>query len=209
MIKHILTTALALVVLASCGATDRLAQLAMGQSATPEQADITLVSAEEMLANPGTYVRVNIRNQEAWASFTLVGQNGLRKTWIAPQNLSLTFENGIVVATRGLPRDLMGAEVSQVWDAIQRGGGTAQRQHDIITDQDGITTKLLQCSIASEGTESVTRGEREIPASRYKETCESETLIFTNIYWLNQQGNMIRSLQAVTPDAGYLQIDVF
>ncbi|WP_106358519.1 YjbF family lipoprotein [Yoonia maritima] len=202
----------ALTLLVSCGQsglTARLAGLVTGQSAPAEQVANTLVPADEMHANPGKYLRVNIRNQEAWSSMVQVARNSGRVTWVDQRNVTMTFENGLLVATRGLVRDLMGADVSQSWAAIQRGGGTAQRRHDFITDQDGISTELLQCSIVSEGTEVITRAEKTISTRRFNEKCEGERLTFTNIYWVNQRGAMVRSLQAVSPDAGYLQIDVF
>ena len=205
----------AVLALASCGSLAqsgigaRLTGLVTGQDAAPQAPENALVPAEEMIANPGKYMRVNIRNQGAWASLVQAAQNGDRSTWIGQSNVSMTFENGLLVATRGLPRDLMGADVSQSWTAIGNGGGTAERRQDYITDQDGISAALLQCSIVSEGTDEITRAEIAIDTTRFKETCAGETFTFSNIYWINQQGDMVRSLQAVSPDAGYLQIDVF
>ncbi|MDO6591992.1 hypothetical protein DS901_00205 [Loktanella sp. D2R18] len=200
---------------ASCGEQGasgigaRVAGLVTGQDAAAAAPANALVPATEMQANPGKYVRLNIRDQGAWSSLVQAGQNGNRTTWIGQSNVSVTFENGLVAATRGLPRDLMGAEVAQSWAAIRSGGGTAERRQDYITDQDGISSELLQCSIVSEGTETFTRAEVAINATRFKETCTGENFTFSNIYWVNRQGKVVRSLQAVSPDAGYLQIDVF
>jgi hypothetical protein len=201
--------------LASCGSLGqsgigaRLTGMVTGQTAAPEAPENALVPAEEMQANPGKYVRVNIRNQGAWASLVQAAQNGDRSTWIGQSNISMTFENGLLVATRGLPRDLMGADVSQSWTAIENGGGTAERRQDYITDQDGISAALLQCSIVSEGSDDITRAEVMIETTRFKETCTSDVFAFSNIYWVNRQNKIIRSLQAVSPDAGYLQLDAF
>ncbi|WP_162197165.1 YjbF family lipoprotein [Loktanella sp. S4079] len=201
----------ALVLLTACGESAigaRVAGLVTGQ-APAAQAAPALVPAEVMHANPGKYIRINIRKQNAWASLTQAGTNGARTTWIDQGNISVTFENGLVVATRGLVRDLMGTDLSQSWAAIRNQGGEAQRRHDFLTDQDEISTELLQCSIVSEGNEVIERAGKSISTRRFTEKCEGERLIFTNIYWVNQRGAMVRSLQAVSPDAGYLQIDVF
>jgi hypothetical protein len=201
--------------LASCGSLGqsgigaRITGMVTGQEATPEAPANVLVPAEEMQANPGKYVRLNIRDQGAWSSLVQAAQNGNRTTWIGQSNISVTFENGLVVATRGLPRDLMGADVSQSWAAIKNGGGTAERRQDYITDQDGISAELLQCSIVFDGNETFTRAEIVIDTTRLKETCTGDNFAFSNVYWVNQHGNVVRSLQAVSPDAGYLQIDVF
>ncbi|SFR55555.1 Group 4 capsule polysaccharide lipoprotein gfcB, YjbF [Yoonia tamlensis] len=205
----------AFLALASCGSLGqsgigaRITGMITGQEAAPAAPENALVPAEEMLANPGKYVRVNIRDQGAWVSLMQVAQNGARTTWIGQSNISMTFENGLLVATRGLPRDLLGSDVTQSWDAITNGGGSAERRQDYITDQDGISAVLLQCSIESEGSEQITREAITFETTRFKEVCTGDALTFTNIYWVGRQNSIIRSLQAVSPDAGYLQIDVF
>lgn len=193
------------------GIADQLSKVATGRITGAETAAIpsTSVSREQLLANPGKYLRVNIRNYDRWDTNVQSGSNANRTTWVDSSNVSLSFENGIVVATRGLPRDLMAADVSQTWAAIRAGGGEAQRIHEFLTNMDGISRELLQCRIASQGRDTVERLTTKQNATRFEEKCTSETLQFTNIYWLNDAGAVIRSLQAVSPDAGYLQIDYF
>ncbi len=164
---------------------------------------------DQLAANPGKYLRVNIRNRNQWTTMAAAGTNGPRVTWIDNNSISVALENGIVVATRGLPRDLMGADVTQTWSAIQAGGGNSQRQHEFLTDLDGISAELLQCRIVSEGPETIERLQMRLNSVRFEEECRGEGLGFTNIYWVNRDGRMLRSLQAVSPDAGYLQIDVY
>ena len=209
-----MTFGLAMLALAACGPMnkggmgEKLAIVASLRGTAPAAPD-TNVPAEVLLANPGKYMRVNIRDQGIWTAMVVGGENNGRVTWVDASNLSVTVSNGLVVATRGLSRDLMGADVAASWFAVQRGGGTAERRHDFLTDQDRISTELLQCSIVLDGTEVVARGDTGIQTRRFNEKCEGENLTFSNVYWVNASGNMVRSLQAVSPSAGYLQIDVF
>jgi hypothetical protein len=167
------------------------------------------VTREELLANPGTYMRVNIRDRDRWDTMVKVGENGARTTWIDGESITLTEENGVVAATRGLPRDIMGADTAPTWNAIRAGGGDVQRRVDFLDDQDQILSRVLQCRIVSEGSDPVNRLDLSYPATRFREECSSEGLSLANIYWVNPSGRIIRSVQAVSPDAGYLQIDVF
>lgn len=201
--------------LMSCGETDensltnQVAGLVFGGGeATPAPAS-PRVTEEQLLASRGQYLRVNIRDLERRDTMVPAGSNGARTTWIDSASISLTLDDGIVVATRGLPRDLMGADARSTARAIQAGGGTAERRHDYLTDQDQIVTNTLQCTISSEGSDEVARFGQTIPATRYQEVCTGEGLNLTNIYWVNGARGIVRSLQAVSPDAGYLQIDVF
>ncbi|MDX8355052.1 YjbF family lipoprotein [Cognatiyoonia sp. IB215182] len=167
------------------------------------------VPQDEILNNPGQYMRVNIRDLDRWDTMAQAAQNGRRITWVDTENNTITLENGIVVATRGLPRDLMGADVGQVWAAIRAGGGNAQRIHEFLGDDDQISQQLLQCSIAPKGPDIVQRLGQTLDSRRFEEKCAGEGLQLTNIYWINRNGRLLRSLQAISPEAGYLQIDVF
>lgn len=211
-LKSFLATVV-VIVMASCGplsegtTASRIVGLATGSAApTPTSAGIP---REEVLANPGKYLRVNIRNLGQWTTMARAGANDTRVSWISTGEIGLTLQDGIMVATRGLPRDLMGADVSGTVRAIRAGGGNSQRTHEYLTDLDRISTKLLQCRIASQGPEVIERLQESLNSVRFEENCASETLRFTNVYWVNRAGNMIRSLQAVSSDAGYVQIDVF
>ncbi|PUB11598.1 YjbF family lipoprotein [Yoonia sediminilitoris] len=206
-----------LAVIAACGPLERnsiasqVSDLAISvatgkaSQATPQRG----VSQEELLANPGKYIRVSIRNQERWGTAVESGRNADRVTWVDSDNISVTFENGIVVATRGLPRDLIAADVSESWSAIASGGGEAHRTHETLSNMDSISTEVLQCRIASEGFETVKRLGTEQKTTKFTEDCASPNLEFANVYWVNRQGRIVRSLQAISPGAGYLQIDIF
>ncbi|MDX8350384.1 YjbF family lipoprotein [Cognatiyoonia sp. IB215446] len=167
------------------------------------------VPQEEILNNPGQYMRVNIRDLDRWDTMAQAAQNGERITWVDTENNTITLENGVVVATRGLPRDLMSADVGQVWAAIRAGGGNAQRTHEFLGDDDQISQQVLQCSIAAQGPDIVERLGQTLESRRFEEKCVGQGLQLTNIYWVNRNGRLLRSLQAVSPDSGYLQIDVF
>lgn len=163
----------------------------------------------DILEVPGKYIRVNVSNQGRLDTGVEAGENATRTTWIDGSNLGVTFENGIIVATRGLPGDLIAAEVSETWAAIRSGGGDAKRTHEFLTNLDGISTELLQCRIDFGGIEEVRRLGTSQDGRRFDEKCTGASFIFTNVYWLNRDGDIIRSLQAISPQAGYLQIDVF
>ena len=167
------------------------------------------VSGADMMASPGTYMQVNTRATGAWDTLVKGGENAGRETWIGTTGRSYTFEDGVVVATRGLSRDMMGADASVVWQAISAGGGSYVRQQDYLNDLDQIDTFVLQCVLTAKGSDPASRDDKSIPANRFEEQCQSENLSFSNIYWLGADGKMLRSLQAVSPDAGYLQIEVF
>ena len=214
MIKQVLA-ALTITGLVACGEQEETSLLtevaglvvgSTGSAPAPRQAS---VSEEELLGNPGKYMRVNIRDLGIWDTLVVAGTNGSRTTWIGGLGTSVTVDGAVVVATRGLPRDLMGADAGQTIQSIQSGGGSATRVHDLLDDQDNIVQFTMDCMIEIKGVDQVNRLGQSIPAIRFEELCRSENLTLTNVYWMDASRKIVRSLQAVSPDAGYLQIDVF
>ena len=209
---------LALVALAACGEADdseesdlaaQVVGVVVDVTGGPRPAPQSRVTEEEILASSGKYLRVNVREIERRDTMEQVGANGTRTTWVDSAGIGLTLENGIVVATRGLIRDLMGADVTQTARAIRAGGGSSVRRHDFLNNQDQIETSVLTCEIVRKDMEDVNRLGQTLRAQRFDETCTSDGLSLTNVYWVNGAGRVVRSLQAVSPDAGYLQIDAF
>lgn len=174
-------------------------------SAAPVVEQVTL---EQIAANRGKFILVTVPSTNVTLAMIQGGQNGRRSTWLSNNSMSATFENGILVATRGFPRDLMAADVSGVRAAIAAGGGNAQRIHEFLGDLDQITTEVLQCGIALHGNEAIEILGQSTNVRRYDETCLGETLGFTNIYWVTGNGAIVRSQQAVSAEVGFVRIDV-
>jgi hypothetical protein len=158
-------------------------------------------------ANPGGFLVLNAYNGSLVAAMAAAATNGNRVTFLSAGGLSVTTQNGVIVATRGFPRDLMAADVDGVMRALIGGGGSATRTHQILSDTDQIETLTFTCTVLSQGQETIGILGRQIVTERFNEACQSDLLAFTNSYWIDGAGQMVRSLQAVSPDSGYIQLD--
>ena len=166
-----------------------------------------VVTRAQLDAQPGTVMVVTAYGGASVASMVPAAMNSNRVTWVSADNVSITTDNGMIVATRGFPRDLMAAEVIESRRALAAGGGTSRRIHETLTGNDQISTELLQCSIAPAGAETITIVQKAYATRRFTETCKGESIAFTNTYWLGSDGQIVRSLQAVSPETGILQLD--
>jgi hypothetical protein len=158
-------------------------------------------------ANPGGFMVLNAYNGTMVAALVAGAQNGNRTTWLSANGPSVTTQNGVMVATRGFPRDLMAADVDGVMRSLIAGGGTATRVHETLSDTDQIVTQSFTCTVASQGRETIGILGRRIVTERFGEACQSDQLSFSNRYWIDDDGKMARSLQAIAPDSGYIQLD--
>ena len=134
------------------------------------------------------------------------GTNGNRVTWVSADQISVTLEFGLLVATRGFTQDLMATDVSQVIKALVSSGGTAVRTVEFLDGLDQISTELLQCSIASDGVETLIILEKDYKTEKFNEVCTNETFKFTNVYWINDLGRIVQSRQLVSRAIGFVEI---
>ncbi|WP_178352785.1 YjbF family lipoprotein [Loktanella atrilutea] len=177
-----------------------------GTPATPAPTAPVLTRAQ-VDANPGGFLVMNAYGGSLVAALAAGGSNGSRITWISAEGLSVTTQNGLMVATRGFPRDLMAADVSGVMRALVASGGGATRRQEVLSDTDQIETVTYACNVTSKGRETIGILGRQIGTERFEEACASDRLAFTNQYWIDDSGTMVRSLQAIAPESGYIQLD--
>lgn len=183
---------------------DRLAPLVGIDPPAPVRAPVVNLAT----AAPGEVLLVTILSRNAMAPLTKSAQSGNTTTWVSPGNVTITLENDIVIATRGLNEDLMGADIRGTRAALAAGGGSGTRTHSYLDSEDQIQLRRFTCVVVENGPEKVadTTGSRD--AIKYTETCTTQGLVFNNQYWLtNRGGAMIQSRQAIAPISGFLQIN--
>lgn len=181
----------------------QIAKATGGAAAAPQPA---APAADIASAAPGDILLVTILSRNAVAPLTKIAQNGDTVTWISPGKVSLTLQDGILIATRGLNEDLMGADVSGVRAALAAGGGTATRTHSFLDSEDQIYLSQVTCKITRVGPETIAAATGTREAIKFNETCEGDTFVFANSYWL-EGGEIVQSRQAVAPTSGFLQIN--
>ena len=188
------------------GAAEALKTRLSGAPAEPAPTAPVLTRAQ-VDANPGGFMVLNAYNGTLVAALAAGGSNGNRITWLSADGLSVTTQNGVMVATRGFPRDLMAADISGTMQALIAGGGSATRVQETLSDTDQIVSQRFSCTVASQGRETIGILGRQIGTEVFAEECQSDRLAFTNRYWIDDAGKMVRSLQAIASEAGYIQLD--
>ena len=159
-----------------------------------------LINADEILF-------VTIRNFGTVIPMTKDSVVGPRETWISDGGSTVTLENGILVATRGLGIDLSGADPVGTYDAILSEGGTSKRTHGYITTLDQTQLSEMDCEIISIGDETVEMPRGSATLKKFEEDCAGTRLVFKNEYWVNADGKIVRSLQVTSPQLGFLLLE--
>ena len=180
------------------------AQSATGIGGTPPAAPALPPAVAN--AAPGDVLLVKIIARNAVAPLTKVTENGGTITWISPGEVTMTFEDGILVGTRGLNDDLMGVDPVGVRAALSARGGTAYRLQSFLTSEDQIVTRELTCIVTRVGAEDIQIIGGTRSTEKFEEDCKGPALEFKNTYFL-ADGEIIRSRQAVSAGVGFIQAD--
>jgi len=182
---------MALSLLAGCAPV--IQRLTGAQSGTP-----VVVSAEAL---QGPSMSVQIPSRGANAVLSRVAVNRDVETWLAVDNISLSFRQGVLVASRGLGFDLMAADAQNTLDALAgQGAEVYRRQMRYLTGDNHSTYLTAGCSMVVVGPETV--GGQQL--QRLEERCQARQSQFTNLFWRDGSGRIVQSRQWVSPQIGYL-----
>jgi len=178
-----------------------------GLRPTPPAEPVSALPTAALAKGPGNVLMVKLLGRNAVAAMTRAGSNNGVETWRTAKGVTLSFRDGILVASRGLGGDLMGANVDGVLAAILRGTGTAQRRHAFLDSEDQIQTRDLTCTFTTDAPEVIAIATGTVEATKVTEVCESPVLVFTNQYWLSDT-EIVQSRQAVSVSVGYIRVNI-
>ena len=145
-------------------------------------------------------------DEDVASTFARVARNGGLNTWVSDGEKSLTLRGGLVVATRGLGNDLMGADYSQVYQALVRGNGRVARTHEYLGGEDQIARVAYQCQITTLRSEVIEIIQRRYETRVVREACTGSESRFTNIYWIDAAGEIWQSRQWISARVGAVDI---
>jgi len=149
-------------------------------------------------------LRVTVPDRGAQAVLGPVSRTGGVTVWQTLDGITLAFRDGALKGTRGLGDDLMSADVSGDL-AMLRGTGPGGHHPHIRSYLDGENRTVFrsyQCRRTGTDRDS---GHDETALRRVTMRCVSPHDSFTNVYWLDGAGAVIRSRQWVGPQIGYME----
>ena len=138
-----------------------------------------------------------------------VARNRGTVQWTDIAGAGLLTRDGVLVGTRGLGHDMMGADASATRAALRMGGGARlpRVEHRLTPDNRSVRLHYL-CDVVPVGRE-VLRFYGPIHATTiYEERCLGEGPPLRNRYWVDGGGVVRRQAVAVSPEVGILDIDL-
>lgn len=201
---------LTVMALASCGSdtsSSGAVRVAVDSVLGGTRATAPPVITRSLLAQvitPVMLVTVDARRQQALIAE--VQTNRDVATWSSVDDITLSFRNGVLVATRGMGADLMAADVPEV--SRSSGSGKSHvRVHTLLNGEDQAVQTKYTCTFRTVGVENVEIVELSYQLTHIVESCAAGGVRFSNAYWLADDHRMRKSRQWVSPEVGFLTIE--
>lgn len=133
------------------------------------------------------------------------GQNGAVETWTTSDDRTLSFRDGVLVATRGLGPDIMQADVPSRAH-LASGAGRHGRAYYYLDGNDKIRRQSWSCILSDRGGEAITVVGVQHMTRHVVETCTGDGGEITNEYWFESGGFVRKSKELIMPEWGYADV---
>lgn len=190
--------------LAGCGTIEALRN--SGPSPDPRNG-LTRAALKEA-GKPVLYVALPKR--KAASLLRLSGRNGPVQTWQTPDAISLSFDEGILTATRGLGFDLMSAQTTETRRMLEGAEKTDAypRLHGYLDGEHRHRFRSYLCQRGDARRETLTLVGATREVTRITESCTAPGVAFTNLYWLGDDGVIWKSRQWAGPGTGFVETEL-
>ena len=187
-------------------ATAMLSGCGLLQGPAPADPRETLRRADlEAVGNP--LLLAVLPEKGVFASLIPLVRKGDTLTWVTADGVTLAFENGVLIGSRGLGDDLMGGDASGTANAIAGGPTHYVRRYGYLSGDNQWVTLNFQCEVTARQDETIVIVEHPQATSRTDERCIGDDLVVENSYWAGSDGLVWRSRQWVGPEVGYMETE--
>ena len=133
---------------------------------------------------------------------------GLGQTWLGADGSTVTLENGMLKATRGVGDDLMGSEISRqiAWTNLNESAYSRKLAYLRADNQTKVFT--YECTTRdTQKRETVEIFDAQFEVTHLREICEGDGPEFTNDYWIGASGLVRKSRQYHGEKIGYVTLE--
>ena len=141
-------------------------------------------------------------------TLTLYPGKGVGETWLGADGATISLENGIIKATRGMRRDVMGSQSSMPpWSEIKNSSNYS-RQIFYLGGDNQIQSNIFSCTVKTTNKRStIIIFDVPFETHEFIETCTNNAEKLKNSYFIDQKKIVRKSLQYHGPALGYLTIE--
>lgn len=154
-------------------------------------------------------MRVMLPARGAQATLAPVARSGGTTVWQTLDGITLSFRQGVLVGTRGLGDDLMTSGITNTLAMVDGKLDDMYYPHvrSYLDGEYQTEFRSFQCRQQARSREQTSIGGHIYVTRKIEERCVSPRDEFTNTYWLNTSGEVIKSRQWVSPAIEYMETE--
>lgn len=141
------------------------------------------------------------------AALVALGNQDEKLTWVSADGISVSFANGILIATRGYSQDLMESRHGDQFSLFTRNTKKHFKTHRYLDGQNGYIELNFSCSFKSINNNVSYLLDIKLKTTKFTESCTAGTFRHINEYHVLPKTNIvIKSKQWVSESNGYILV---
>ena len=146
-------------------------------------------------------------NQKEKATLVALGNHNDKLTWVSADGISVSFANGILIATRGYSQDLIESQHNHLNNFFLKQTKIRKKTYRYLNGENRYRELKFTCSITAKASTTYFLTDLQLKTTRYNEFCESESISHKNEYDVLPDTNIIlKSTQWISETNGYITI---
>ena len=144
-------------------------------------------------------------DSKSQATLVALGNNKNKLTWVSSDGISVSFKDGILIATRGYSQDLMESEHGDLKNFFNLSSKNREKTYRYLNGQNEYEELKFSCSISAKKNTTSKILDLNLKTTELTEICESENSSHTNLYYLLPNTKIVlKSKQWISESNGYI-----
>ncbi len=145
-------------------------------------------------------ILISSADEKIQATLVALGNNQEKLTWVSADGISLTFDNGVLIATRGYTQDLMTMRHKTLKTMFKKRQKDYKKTHRYLNGENDYDDITFICKLSKEVNRNLKILEYSLMADKYTESCKSPRYFYDNEYYLLPKTNIVlKSKQWISP----------
>ena len=141
------------------------------------------------------------------ATLVALGDYKNKLTWVSADGISVSFKNGILIATRGYSQDLLESKQTDLNSIFLSSKKKRSKTYRYLNGQNEYEELSFSCSVKTKKNVGSAFLDMTLNTTKFTEKCEAGTNNHTNEYYVLPNTNIVlRSKQWISKANGYIKI---
>ena len=141
------------------------------------------------------------------ATLVALGNYDNKLTWVSSDGISVSFSNGILIATRGYSQDLMESKQNALEFFFKRPSRNHYKTYRYLNGENEYNEFKFSCTVTVEPNTALSLLDLKLKTTKFIESCVSGNTAHVNEYYvLPETSIVLKSKQWVSKENGYLLI---